>query len=112
MKATLLIAALSSVLLRAQPVSSPATPKFEVVSIRRHTAQSGPVQGGGPTPDGFRAIGLPMGGIFQWAYALPYQPGLLRGDQIEELRTGYVTNSTTWWRRLTRQTLPTGRSRG
>jgi len=24
-----------------------------------------------------------MAGIFQWAYALPNQPGLLRGDQIE-----------------------------
>src|ERR1017187_1937108 len=30
----------------------------------------GPVQTG-PTPDGFRSIGLPMVGIFQWAYALP-----------------------------------------
>ena len=57
-------------------------PKFEVISIRRHTAESGPVQLG-PTPDGFRSIGLPMFGIFQWAYALPNQPGLLRGDQIE-----------------------------
>ena len=35
------------------------------------------------TADGFRSIGLPMAGIFQWAYALPNQPGLLRGDQIE-----------------------------
>src|ERR1039457_6890441 len=34
MKATLLIAALSSVLLQAQPVSSPATPKLDVVSIK------------------------------------------------------------------------------
>jgi uncharacterized protein (TIGR03435 family) len=82
MKATLLIAALSSVVLRAQPVSSPATAKFEVVSIRRHTAQSGPVQGG-PTPTEFRLIGLPMFAIFQSAYALPNRPGLLRGDQIE-----------------------------
>ena len=57
-------------------------PKFEVVSIKRHTAESGPVQTG-PTPDGFRSIGLPMVGIFQWAYALPNQPGVLRGDQIE-----------------------------
>ena len=69
-------------------------PKFEVISIRRHTAESGPVQTG-PTPSGFRSIGLPMFAIFQWAYALPNQPGL----------------SMTWWRRLTRQTLPTGRSR-
>ena len=57
-------------------------PKFEVVSIKRHTAESGPVQTG-PTPDGFRSIGLPLVGIFQWAYALPNQPGVLRGDQIE-----------------------------
>jgi uncharacterized protein (TIGR03435 family) len=57
-------------------------PKFEVISIRRHTTESGPVQTG-PTPGGFRSIGVPMFGIFQWAYALPNQPGLLRGDQIE-----------------------------
>lgn len=82
MKATLLIAALSGVLLPAQPVSSPATSKFEVVSIRRHNAESGPVQTG-PTPDGFRSIGLPMFAIFQLAYALPNQTPLLRGDQIE-----------------------------
>jgi uncharacterized protein (TIGR03435 family) len=56
-------------------------PAFEVSSIRPHTAESGPVQTG-PTPEGFRAIGLPMFAIFQWAYALPNQPGLLRGDQI------------------------------
>jgi len=60
-------------------------PAFEVISIKRHPAESGPVQNGppGPTPDGFRSIGLPMVGIFQWAYALPNQPGLLRGDQID-----------------------------
>lgn len=56
--------------------------KFEVISIRRHAADSGPVQTG-PTPDGFRSIGLSMFAIFQWAYALPSQPGLLRGDLIE-----------------------------
>jgi uncharacterized protein (TIGR03435 family) len=56
-------------------------PAFEVISIRRHTSESGPVQVG-PTPNGFRSIGLPMFGIFQWAYALPNQPGLLRGDLI------------------------------
>jgi uncharacterized protein (TIGR03435 family) len=70
----------------AAPVSAGGAgekhPKFEVISIRRHTEESGPVQLG-PTPDGFRSIGLPMFGIFQWAYALPNQPGLLRGDQIE-----------------------------
>ena len=57
-------------------------PKFEVISIRRHTAESGPAQTG-PTPTGFRSIGLPMFAIFQLAYALPNQRGLLRGDQIE-----------------------------
>ncbi len=56
-------------------------PAFEVISIRRHTAESGPVQTG-PTPEGFRSIGLPMFAIFQWAYAPPNQPGVLRGDQI------------------------------
>jgi bla regulator protein BlaR1 len=81
-KATLLIAALSSVWLQGQRVSSPATHKFEVVSIRRHKADSGPVQTG-PTADGFRSIGLPIIGIFQFAYALPNQAGLLRGEQIE-----------------------------
>jgi bla regulator protein BlaR1 len=81
MKATLLLAAISTVVLQAQPVPSAATPKFEVVSIRRHNAESGPVQAG-ETPDRFRSIGLPMFAIFQLAYALPNQPGLLRADQI------------------------------
>jgi uncharacterized protein (TIGR03435 family) len=76
------VAALLSVFLQAQPLSPPATPRFEIVSIRRHNAASGPVQTG-PTPDGFRSIGVPLFGIFQWAYALPNQPGLLRGDRIE-----------------------------
>ena len=57
-------------------------PAFEVISIKRHTAESGPARPG-PTPDGFRSIGLPLIGIFQWAYAFPNQPGLLRGDRIE-----------------------------
>jgi len=82
MKATLLIAALTSVLLPAQPLPPSDTPKFDVVSIRRHHPENGPVQAG-PAPDGFRSIGLPVFGIFQWAYALPDQPGLLRADQIE-----------------------------
>ncbi len=56
-------------------------PAFEMISIRRRTARGGPVQTG-PTPDGFRSLGLPMFGIFQWAYALPNQSGLLRGDQM------------------------------
>jgi len=81
MNPALLIAALPSVLLQAQQSSPPAL-KFEVVSIRRHGADSGPVQAG-PTADGYRSIGLPMIAIFQVAYALPNQPGVLRGNQIE-----------------------------
>ena len=57
-------------------------PKFEVVSIKRHTKDGPPVQLG-PTPEGFRSIGVPFFGIFQWAYPLPNQRGLLRGDQID-----------------------------
>lgn len=63
--------------------ASQAHPQFEVISIRRHTPGSGPVQAG-PTPTEFRSIGLPLFAIFQQAYALPNQPGLLRGDQIEK----------------------------
>jgi uncharacterized protein (TIGR03435 family) len=70
----------------AQPASTTAANdkhwKFEVVSIRPHTPESGPVQLG-PTPEGFRSIGVPLFGIFQWAYPPPNQRGLLRGDQIE-----------------------------
>ena len=55
---------------------------FEVVSIRRHTDASGPVQRPGPTPNGFRSIGLPLLSIFQWAYPPPNETGLLRGDRI------------------------------
>jgi uncharacterized protein (TIGR03435 family) len=77
------VAGMAQISASAQGASvSEKHPKFEVISIRRHTAESGPVQAG-PTPDGFCSIGLPMFGIFQWAYALPNQPGLLRGDQIE-----------------------------
>ncbi len=79
---TFLIAALFSISLQAQPAPSQPALKFEVVSIRRHSPESGPVQNG-PTPEGFRSIGLPLFAIFQWAYALPDQPGLLRGSQIE-----------------------------
>jgi uncharacterized protein (TIGR03435 family) len=77
-RATLLIAALSGVLLQAQP----AAPRFEVVSIRRHAEASGPVQIE-QTPDGFRSIGLSLFAIFQWAYPPPNQVGMLRGDRIE-----------------------------
>ena len=34
-------------------------PKFEVVSIKRHTTDGPPVQTG-PTPEGFRSIGVPL----------------------------------------------------
>ena len=86
MKAASLIIALSGICLPAQPVVPAVTHNFEVISIRRHSAQNGPVQPGpplGPTADGFRSIGLPIFGIFQWAYALPNHSGLLRGNQIE-----------------------------
>jgi uncharacterized protein (TIGR03435 family) len=48
MKATLLIGALSSALLRAQLESPPARPKFDVVSIK--TCKSGAMAPGGPSP--------------------------------------------------------------
>ncbi|MDR3704045.1 MAG: TIGR03435 family protein [Candidatus Sulfopaludibacter sp.] len=48
MKATLLIAALSSVWLQAQPVSSAATPKFDVVSVK--TCKPGVMVAGGSSP--------------------------------------------------------------
>jgi uncharacterized protein (TIGR03435 family) len=56
--------------------------KFEVISIRPHAAGNESVRTG-PTADGFRSIGLPLFAIFQWAYALPNQRGLLRADRIE-----------------------------
>jgi len=84
--AVLQLASAAALLYAGAPASAQGViekhPKFEVISIRRHTAESGPVQTG-PAPDGFRLIGVPMFAIFQWAYALPNQPGLLRGDQIE-----------------------------
>jgi uncharacterized protein (TIGR03435 family) len=48
MKATLLIAALSSALLQAQPESPPSRPKFDVVSIK--TCKSGALAPGGSSP--------------------------------------------------------------
>ncbi len=48
MKAALLVAALSSVLLQAQPVSSSATPKFDVVSIK--PCKPGVTKGGDSSP--------------------------------------------------------------
>ena len=55
---------------------------FEVVSIRRHTAASGPVQRPMTTPNGFRLIGLNLFAIFQMAYVPPNQNGALRADLI------------------------------
>lgn len=53
---------------------------FEVVSIRRHAAATGPAQRPTTTPEGYRSIGLPLFAIFQMAYAP--QSGVLRGDLI------------------------------
>src|ERR1700722_17468988 len=55
---------------------------FEVISIRRHTAASGPAQRPITTPNEFRSIGLPMISIFQIAYVPPGQSGVLSGDLI------------------------------
>jgi hypothetical protein len=48
MKATLLIAALSSALLQAQLVPAPVTPKFDVVSIK--PCKPGVTKGGDSSP--------------------------------------------------------------
>jgi uncharacterized protein (TIGR03435 family) len=55
---------------------------FEVISIRRHTAASGPVQRPTTTPNGFHSIGLNLFAIFQTAYVPPNQSGVLRADLI------------------------------
>lgn len=71
MKATLLIAALSSVLLLAQPVSPPAAPKFDVVSIK--PCKPGVTKGGDSSP-GRLSIGCALlagtdnTGLIQQAY--------------------------------------------
>ncbi len=57
-------------------------PAFEVISIRRHTAESGPIERPTTTPNGFRSIGLNLFAIFQTAYVPPNQSGVLRGDLI------------------------------
>jgi bla regulator protein BlaR1 len=56
-------------------------PAFEVISIRRNNAEGGPAQFGF-TPGGFHSIDLPMGAIFQMAYAPSNDSGVLRGDRI------------------------------
>ena len=58
-------------------------PAFEVVSIRRHSAESGPVQRPTTTANGFRSIGLNLFAIFQTAYVPPNQSGVLHADLIE-----------------------------
>ena len=71
MKATLLIAALSSAWLQAQPVSSPPTPKFDVVSIK--PCKPGVTKGGDSSP-GRLSIGCALladidnTGLIQVAY--------------------------------------------
>jgi uncharacterized protein (TIGR03435 family) len=71
MKATFLIAALSSVVLQAQPVPSPATPKFDVVSIK--PCKPGVSKGGDSSP-GRLSIGCALladtdnTGLIQQAY--------------------------------------------
>jgi uncharacterized protein (TIGR03435 family) len=57
-------------------------PTFEVVSIRRHTAESGPVQRPTTIPNGFRSMGLSLFAIFQTAYVPANESGVLRGDLI------------------------------
>ena len=71
MKVTLLIAALCSVLLQAQPASPPATPKFDVVSIK--PCKLGVTKGGDSSP-GRLSIGCALladvdnTGLIQQAY--------------------------------------------
>jgi len=71
MKATFLIGALSGILLQAQPVSPPATPKFDVVSIK--PCKLGVANGGDSSP-GRLSIGCALladvdnTGLIQLAY--------------------------------------------
>jgi uncharacterized protein (TIGR03435 family) len=74
MKATLLTAALSSVWLQAQPVTSPATPKFDVVSIKPCKPGAGAELAGGNSSPGRLGIGcahlagVDNTGLIQQAY--------------------------------------------
>jgi uncharacterized protein (TIGR03435 family) len=65
----------------SQPINPKRPLAFEVISIRRSSAASGPVQIG-QTPDGYHSIGLPMFAIFQDAYAPSNESGVLNGDRI------------------------------
>src|ERR1051325_9680167 len=71
MPAILLIAALSGVWLQAQQVSSPATPKFDVVSIK--TCKPGVMVPGGSSPGRLHIgcgvlAGIDNTGLLQLAY--------------------------------------------
>ena len=84
MKATLLIAALSIILLQAQPVSSTATPRFDVVSIK--PCKLGVTTGGDSSP-GRLSIGCALladidnTGLIQQAYNR-YASGQLTSAKI------------------------------
>jgi len=90
MKATLLIAALSSVVLQAQPATSPATPKFEVVSIK--PCKPGVTKGGDSSP-GRLSIGCALladvdnTGLIQQAYNR-YAAGHLTSAKIIPIEGG------------------------
>jgi len=90
MKATLLIAALSRVLLQAQPVSSPATPKFDVVSVK--PCKPGVTKGGDSSP-GRLSIGCALladvdnTGLIQQAYNR-YSDGQLTSPKIIPIEGG------------------------
>ena len=90
MKATLLIAALSSVLLQAQPVPPPVTPKFDVVSIK--PCKPGVTKGGDSSP-GRLSIGCALlagtdnTGLIQQAYNR-YAAGHLTSSRIIPIEGG------------------------
>jgi uncharacterized protein (TIGR03435 family) len=90
MKATILIAALSSGLLQAQPVSPPATTKFDVVSIK--PCKPGVTKGGDSSP-GRLSIGCAIlagvdnTGLIQQAYNR-YADGHLTSAQIIPIEGG------------------------
>src|SRR4051794_9935062 len=90
MKAAFLTAALSVVWLQAQPVSSPAKPKFDVVSIK--PCKSGSTNGGDSSP-GRLSIGCALVadvdnlGLIQQAYNR-YADGRLTSAQIIPIEGG------------------------
>jgi uncharacterized protein (TIGR03435 family) len=90
MKATLLIAALSSVLLQAQPVSSPAPPKFDVVSVK--PCKPGVTKGGDSSPGRLSIgcallAGLDNTGLIQVAYNR-YASGFLNSFRVIPIEGG------------------------